>query len=160
MSGEFSRIFSRKLSHTEFLILNSVLNLIHVQEVVEAVWWQGLWLGAGVIKVMQISKWCKYQSDANVLKSPIKKLKIEGINMSQLRKIYNKLNKSNTISKDRISMNTLNKLKTSTQPLILRLVNIIIKTKKYPKELKVSRIVPIQKNLVNWITWNPQAIGQ
>ena len=94
------------------------------------------------------------------MKSPIKKLKIEGINMSQLRKIYNKLNKSNTISKDRISMNTLNKLKTSTQPLILRLVNIIIKTKKYPKELKVSRIVPIQKNLVNWITWNPQAIGQ
>ena len=43
-------------------------------------------------------------------------------------------------------MNTLNKLKKSTQPIILRLINQVIKTGTFPQNLKISRIIPILKN--------------
>ena len=51
------------------------------------------------------------------IKSPDNKLKIQPINMSTLRKIYSKLNKSNSVSYDKISMKTLDKLKMLTQPI-------------------------------------------
>ena len=65
--------------------------------------------------------------------------------MAELRQIYKKMNKSNSVSSDKISMNTLMKIKSSTQPLILNLINKIIKTGIFPKILKISRIIPIKK---------------
>ena len=62
------------------------------------------------------------------VKSPRIKLEIKEINMSELRKIYNKINKSNSVSKDKISMKTLSHIKSSTQPIILNLINQIINT--------------------------------
>ena len=66
--------------------------------------------------------------------------------MNDLYQVYAKIKKSNTVSRDKISMNTLCKLKRSTQPIILNLANKIIESGIFPKELKVSRIIPIIKN--------------
>ena len=79
------------------------------------------------------------------VKSPLNKLTIKQINMSDLRNIYKTMNKSNSVSGDNISMNTLIKIKTSTQPLILNLINKIIISGKFPQSLKTSRIIPIKK---------------
>ena len=78
--------------------------------------------------------------------SPKQKLKIKEINMKELRDIYRKVNKSNSISEDGISMKTLVKLKVSTQPIILHLINTIIRKGNFPNRLKISRIIPIKKN--------------
>ena len=86
-----------------------------------------------------------------LVKSPNEKLDIKSINMSELRKIYSKMRKSNTISADKISINTLIKLKISTQPIMLKLINQVIATGKFPQVLKTSHIIPIKKgdNLTN-----------
>ena len=86
-----------------------------------------------------MESYCKF------VKSPTEKLKIKVINMSDLRKIYTKLNKSNSVSNDGISMKTLVKIKNSTQPIILNIVNSVIKSVKFPKSLKITRIIPIKK---------------
>ena len=93
------------------------------------------------------------------IKTPNNKLNIKEINMSQLRLIYKKLNKSNSTSFDNISMNTLVKLKTSTQPLILNLVNMVIKSSIFPTILKTSRIIPIKKG-AKMMRWIQQVIDQ
>ena len=79
------------------------------------------------------------------VKTPNKKLKIQQINMSDLHKIFRSMKKSNSTSVDMISMKTLSKIKFSTMPLILHLINTIIKTETFPNNLKTSRIVPIKK---------------
>ena len=51
------------------------------------------------------------------VKSPRNKLRIQEISMENLRNIYSKINKSNSILYDKISTKTLNNLKLSTQPI-------------------------------------------
>ena len=80
------------------------------------------------------------------VKSPQDKLNLKEINMEQLRKIYTKINKSNSTSIDKISMKTLCKLRSSTQPIFLNLINQVIKQSKFPESLKTAQIIPIIKN--------------
>ena len=80
------------------------------------------------------------------IKTPKTKLYFKKITMNQLKKKVAKMKKSNTISHDRISMNTLNKLKISIFPLLLNLINSINRTNIFPECLKISRIFPILKS--------------
>ena len=93
------------------------------------------------------------------VKSPRNKLEIKEINMSDLRKIYKKINNSNSVSLDNISMKTLSKIKEATQPIILNLINSVIKTGIFPKILKTARIIPIKK-VVTLIGLNQGLIDQ
>ena len=79
------------------------------------------------------------------VKKPKNQLFFRQITSNELEKIYSKINKSNSTSHDRISMNTLNQLKSSTKYLILHFINMVILTEKIPKCIKISKIVPIKK---------------
>ena len=97
------------------------------------------------------------------VKKPKNQLFFRQITSNELEKIYSKINKSNSTSHDRISMNTLNKLKSSTKYLILHFINMVILTEKIPKCIKISKIVPIKKNskmnseCANWRPINLQS---
>ena len=66
--------------------------------------------------------------------------------MSELKKIFKSINKSNSVSRDMISMKTVSRLKNATLPLTLHLINTVIKTEVFPNCLKFSRILPIRKS--------------
>ena len=93
------------------------------------------------------------------VKSPKRKLYFPQINMMQLKKKMNKMKKSNSVSFDLISMNTISKLKDSIYLLLLQLINVVNKTKHFPNILKVSRIFPIRKSMtespLDCSNWRP-----
>ena len=63
-----------------------------------------------------------------------------------------------SMGSDDISMRTIKDARTKLQPLLLLLINQSIKLKIFPKQLKKSKIVPIEKKGKNSTTedgWQP-----
>ena len=84
-----------------------------------------------------------------MVKNPKNKLYLTEINMHQFDLIYSKLKKSSSTIDDGISMSMINMMKEEIKPLLLNLVNSTIRTNKYLKKLKVSKIIPHFKNYNN-----------
>ena len=61
--------------------------------------------------------------------------------------MFNKMKKTNSRSYDQISMQTIDKLKESILPLILKMINNINVKKTFPDIFKISRIFPIRKSM-------------
>ena len=73
------------------------------------------------------------------------KLNIEQINMSQLIKTISNMAATTSATKDYLSMRLLKDAGQTIYPLILHLVNTVIKTEIFPEVLKITKIVPIRK---------------
>ena len=93
------------------------------------------------------------------VKSPQSKMKFKKINMMELKMMIQKMKKSNSTSFDKVSIKTIVKLQESIYPLLLRLINIVTETKKFPSILKITRIFPIKKSseesALNPDNWRP-----
>ena len=81
------------------------------------------------------------------IKRPKEELNFSKITMSQLRKKMKKVKKSNSVSYDKISVNTLVRLQDSIYPLLLQLINTVNETSCFPEQLKIARIFPIRKSV-------------
>ena len=73
------------------------------------------------------------------------KLNIEEIIMSQLILILDKMAPTTSTTADYISVKLLKSAGSSLNPLLLHLMNSVIKTQVFPEALKVTKIIPIRK---------------
>ena len=80
------------------------------------------------------------------VKSPKNTMYFKIINMSDLKQMIRRMKKTNSTSYDKISIKTIINLQESIYPLLLRLINIVTKTRIFPSILKLSRIFPIRKS--------------
>ena len=69
------------------------------------------------------------------VKKATNKFKFEQINMSELRKIINKMKKSSSVGYDNISINMIKSIRKAIEPIILRIVNLVIRNNKFPEDL-------------------------
>ena len=67
------------------------------------------------------------------------------MNISDLKKVLTSLSPTTSTAKDFISMKVLKDAGDSINPHLLLLVNKIIETEDYPKDLKLTKVVPIKK---------------
>ena len=68
------------------------------------------------------------------------------ISMHQLREIIRRMKSTGSSGEDNISVRTIKQAQKELEPLLLRLVNRTILTREYPKALKTTKIVPIEKS--------------
>ena len=86
------------------------------------------------------------------------KLNFHQLTMNDLKKVLSTLSATTSTAKDFISMKLLKDAGESINTHLLFLVNKIIETEEYPKELKLTKIVPIKKpeeDPKNAASWRP-----
>lgn len=70
------------------------------------------------------------------------------ISMHQLRNTIKSIKKTTSTDYYGISMNILNNLMKSIEPILLNIVNIAIETGNFPSNLNISKILPIPKKMI------------
>ena len=83
------------------------------------------------------------------IKTPKKLLSFQSINIAQVLNIISSLKNSSTCAKDGVSSKMIKMIKESISPLILHLINAVIKQKKFPNNLKTTKILPTWKTNSN-----------
>ena len=80
------------------------------------------------------------------------------VSMHQLRQILKNMKLTGSMGEDDLSIKNVKQAQNELEPLLLKLVNSFIKTTKYPKSLKTTKIVPIRKTSKSKTTfeeWRP-----
>ena len=67
------------------------------------------------------------------------------VSMKQLRDVLQRMKPTGSMGMDDLSMKVIKQAQSELEPLILHLVNSVIKTNKYPKGLKTTKIISIEK---------------
>ena len=83
------------------------------------------------------------------IKTPKKLLSFQTINIGQVLNIISSLNNSNSCAKDGVSSKIIKMIKEAINPLILHIINRVIKQKKFPNYLKTTKILPTWKTNSN-----------
>ena len=65
--------------------------------------------------------------------------------MSQLCKVITRMSPTSSTAADYISIKTIKQARSQIEPLLLVLINQIISTTVYPKNLKLTKVIPIPK---------------
>jgi hypothetical protein len=83
------------------------------------------------------------------IKKPDKYCNIKEVNYNEINKIITKMKPTNSTCNDNVSSRMIKKGKNSIIPLIMNMVNMVIKNKKFPKILKYSKIIVHFQNKLN-----------
>ena len=81
-----------------------------------------------------------------VVGDKLTKLTFKQINMAQLAQTLTRMKATGLMGEDDLSVRNLKQAQTEVQPLLLRLINAVIKTTTYPTALKTTKIAPIEKS--------------
>ena len=85
------------------------------------------------------------------VKKPKSYLNVSTTTHNNVKNILSHMKSTNSACRDGISSRMLKKGKKALIPLLLNMIRCVILTKKYPKILKLSKIIPHYKNSLNYL---------